>query len=55
MIRVTFLELLISFLEKTELERKEKYKEFKRRKEYFERELNKWNNSDKINLFDKYR
>lgn len=49
-----FLELLIYFLEKLNLERKKEQKEFKKK---INRELNEWHtpNKIKINLSDKYR
>jgi len=54
---MSFLELLISFLEKFNSERIERQKEFKRRREEFDREWNKWYipNKIKINLSGKYR
>lgn len=52
-----FLELLISILDKFDKDREKRQREFKRRREEFDREWNKWHSPRKIkiNLSDKYR
>lgn len=47
---MSFLDLLISFLEEFNSKRKEMQEEFKRRKEEFDKEWNKWHNSSKIKV-----